>query len=87
MKKIMHILFLSCKKATEMIEKKLNFKLSWYEKIQLEGHKMMCSACKNYEKQSKLIDIGIAKSKEKDFSQEDINQLKKLINDKLANIN
>ena len=87
MKKIMHILFLSCKKATEMIEKKLNFKLSWYENIQLKGHKMMCSACTNYEKQSKLIEKGLAKSKEKDLSQEDINQLKKTINDKLAHKN
>lgn len=83
----MHILFLSCKKATEMIEKKLNFRLSWYEKIQLESHKMMCNACTNYEKQSELIEKGIAKSKEKDFSQEDINQLKKLIKDKLSNHN
>ena len=87
MKKIIHILFLSCKKATEMIEKKLNFRLSWYEKIQLEGHKMMCSACMNYERQSELIEKGIAKSKEEDISQEDINQLKKIINHKLANKN
>ncbi|MGM0532226.1 MAG: hypothetical protein ACQER7_12850 [Bacteroidota bacterium] len=87
MKKIMHILFLSCKKATELIEKHMHFRLSWIEKIQLKAHKMMCSACTNYEKQSELIEKGIAKSTEEDFSQEDIDQLKKLIHEKLDHKN
>lgn len=87
MKKLMHILFLSCKKATELIEKKLHFRLSMIEKMQLKMHKMMCSACTHYEKQSELIEEGIAKSKEKDFSQEEVEQLKKMINEKLKNKN
>ena len=47
---------LSCKKATELIEKKLLVKLSSKEKIQLQLHKSMCSACTAYEKQSKKMD-------------------------------
>ncbi|MDT8394189.1 MAG: hypothetical protein RQ761_10095 [Bacteroidales bacterium] len=56
MKKLMHFLFLSCLKATELIEKKLYFKLSFNEKMQLKMHKTMCSACSNYEKQSYFLD-------------------------------
>ena len=87
MKKLMHILFLSCKKATELIEKKLHFKLSVIEKMQLKMHKMMCNACTHYEKQSELIEKGIARSKEKDYSQEEVEQLKKMINQKLEDRN
>jgi len=65
MKKVMHILFLSCLKATELIEKKLHFKLLFKEKLQLKIHKMMCDACTNYEKQSLLIEEGIAKQANK----------------------
>ncbi len=61
MKKMMKYLFLSCLKATELIEKKLYFKLSFKEKIQLKVHKMMCDACTNYEKQNLLIEKAIEK--------------------------
>jgi len=61
MKKIMHILFLSCLKATELLEKKLYFKLSLKEKLKLRMHKSMCEACSNYQKQSILIEKAIAK--------------------------
>lgn len=56
----MHILFLSCLKATELIEKKIHFKLSFGEKLQLKVHKSMCNACSNYEKQNFLIEKAIA---------------------------
>lgn len=52
----MQLLFLSCLKATELIEKNLRFKLSLSEKIRLAMHKSMCDACTNYEKQSKFLD-------------------------------
>jgi len=84
-KKIMHKLFLSCLKATELIEKKFHFKLSFKEKLQLKGHKMMCKACSNYEKQSKIIDNGIAKSLYKrDITPEEVKQLKDRINQHLS---
>ena len=56
MKKLMNYLMLSCKKATELIEKKSVLGLSWKENMQLKVHTKMCDACTNYQKQSKAID-------------------------------
>ncbi|MDE3183177.1 MAG: hypothetical protein KGM16_07140 [Bacteroidota bacterium] len=61
MKKIMQLIMLSCKKATELIEKKLLTKLSFREKVQLKMHKSLCDACTAYEKQSKLMDELLSK--------------------------
>ncbi|MFK5957387.1 MAG: hypothetical protein QM495_00795 [Lutibacter sp.] len=61
MKKIMNILMLSCKKATELIEKRLVTKLSAIEKIQLKMHTSVCSQCSTYEHQSDIIEKSIAK--------------------------
>lgn len=52
----MHLLFLSCLKATELIEKKFYVRLSFRERLQLKMHKMMCEACTIYEKQSIILD-------------------------------
>lgn len=86
MKKVMHILFLSCWKATELIEKKIYFKLSMRESMQLKAHKMMCNACTNYEKQSILIEKGLEKSNKPDFSEADLQMLKQGINKKLEEL-
>lgn len=51
---------LSCKKATELIEKRLVTKLSSIEKIQLKMHTAVCSQCSTYEKQSDIIEKCIA---------------------------
>jgi hypothetical protein len=83
MDKLLHILFLSCKKATELIEKNLHVKLNWLENIQLKVHKMMCTACNNYEKQSKLIDKGLENINKKKYTAEDVANLKVSINKKL----
>jgi len=56
MKKIMYLIMLPCKKATELIEKRSLVGLSSKEKIQLHLHKTMCDACTAYQKQSKKID-------------------------------
>ena len=61
MNNIMHFLFLSCLKATELIEKRFHFELSFKEKLQLKIHTMMCDACTMYEKQSEIIEDGIQK--------------------------
>ncbi|MBI5857583.1 MAG: hypothetical protein HZB42_08015 [Sphingobacteriales bacterium] len=61
MKKLMNYLMLSCKKATELIEKKSLFGLSWKENIQLKVHTKMCNACSTYQKQSKEIDTLLEK--------------------------
>ena len=81
----MNILFLSCLKATELIEKKIHFGLSLIEKMQLKAHKMMCDVCTNYEKQSLLIEKGIAATHKKEFTGTDMEQLKQQIAQKLEN--
>ncbi|NBC82877.1 MAG: hypothetical protein GVY19_05795 [Bacteroidetes bacterium] len=56
MKKVMRYLFLTCHKSTELIEKRSVFGLSRTEKVQLMFHKMMCTACTQFDKQSRLLD-------------------------------
>jgi len=84
MKKLMSILFLSCFKATELVEKKLQNKLSLTEGTQLCVHKAMCKACKVYEKQSIIIEksLDLQNSKEPHVDNED---LKKKILESLKN--
>lgn len=79
MKKIMHLLFLSCLKATELIEKQFHFKLSFSERVQLNVHKSMCKACTNYEKQSTLLEHGIHEHLKKQNLQVDVSKLKEEI--------
>lgn len=47
---------LSCKKATELIEKQSLVGLSAKEKFRLHLHTSMCDGCTAYRKQSLLID-------------------------------
>lgn len=49
----------SCKKATEMVEKKSVVGLSFSESLKLKLHLSICKACKTYQKQSELIDAFI----------------------------
>ena len=46
---------LSCVKATQLMELRELCPLSLMEKIQLQMHVSMCSGCRNYMKQTKLI--------------------------------
>jgi hypothetical protein len=86
MKKIMHTLFLSCLKATELVEKKMHFGLTPKERMQLKMHKMMCDACTSYEKQSLFLEKGISLSQKKEFSPEDLQNLKLAIHEKLSEL-
>jgi hypothetical protein len=54
-------IFLSCQEATQLMEKKINFRLSTIEGIQLNLHKYICDACLQYEKQSLLLEKWIVK--------------------------
>ncbi len=81
MKNLMNIMMLSCKKATELIEKKNVTRLSCVEQIQLKVHKGVCSACRAYEKQSLIIDQSIKK-----LAEQDINEKVKLSEDKKLKI-
>ncbi|MFA6456065.1 MAG: hypothetical protein WCW40_04520 [Bacteroidota bacterium] len=59
---MMTSLMVSCKKATELIEKNSIAGLSLTEKLQLRMHTAMCSACTNYQKQSLYIDTLLKRS-------------------------
>lgn len=57
MSKLMNTLMLSCKKASELIDKRTVIKLSIKEKVMLHMHTSMCDGCTAYQKQSKLLDV------------------------------
>ena len=61
----MRAMGLSCKKATELVEKGSVFQLGKLEKIQLMLHLKMCSKCKAYSISSKELDLIIATELEK----------------------
>lgn len=46
---------ISCKKASFLVSKKEESKLSWFEKIMLQGHLTICSMCRRFEQQSGFI--------------------------------
>lgn len=77
------MLFLSCLKATELIEKKMHVRISLSKRMQLSAHKMMCDACTNYEKQSLIIEKGLAQKPKEALSQKDLENLKLEISKKL----
>ncbi len=56
---------LSCKKATELIEKKDLVGLDPIQNIQLSVHIMLCKACKDYKQQSIFLDKMISKQMKK----------------------
>lgn len=54
--RLMNFLMLSCKRASELIEKKVLFGLNPVQSIQLKLHTTMCWACTTYQKQSGKLD-------------------------------
>lgn len=51
----MNVMMLSCVKATKLLEMKEHVPLSFLKTMQLHMHTAMCSGCRNYGKQSRLI--------------------------------
>lgn len=56
----MNKIMLSCKKATELVERKHENKLSLKESFQLNLHLLMCKTCNAYDKQSILLDKALS---------------------------
>jgi len=84
-KRLMNRLFLSCLKATELLEKRLHFSLNMKERYQLKMHKMMCDACRRYDRQNIFIENHL---KYRNFVPQkpvDVDELKKKIREKLRN--
>ncbi len=52
---IMNAMMLSCVKATQLMEMKEHVPLGFIRTMQLHMHTAMCSGCRNYMKQSRLI--------------------------------
>lgn len=52
----MQWLMLSCKKATELIEKRSFIGLKLWDRIRLQWHLRLCDACSLYESQSQRMD-------------------------------
>ena len=52
---IMNTMMLSCVKATQLMEMKEVTPLGFIKTMQLNMHTAMCSGCRNYMKQSRLI--------------------------------
>ncbi len=46
---------ISCKKATYLLSKKEENRLSWIERWQLRGHLSICSFCRKFEQQTGWI--------------------------------
>ena len=57
----MNAMMLSCVKATELMEMKENVPLGLLKTMQLHMHTAMCSGCRNYMKQSRLINALLQK--------------------------
>lgn len=56
MRKLMNAVMLSCRRATEQIEKRRHLSLQAKEKIQLRTHLFFCKYCRRYARQTALID-------------------------------
>lgn len=67
MKKLIHLLVLSCKKATFLIEKSQAKPLGFIDRMQLSIHLKLCDGCLRYQKQSLFIE-GLLKMDQKDLS-------------------
>lgn len=85
MKKVMHYMFLSCLRATELINKKSDSPLSCVQNLQLKAHKSMCKACSNYEKQTSLLDNALQASLNKEGLKVNVDALKASIQTKIKN--
>ena len=60
MRRLMNIVMFSCKRATELIEKRqIIGHLPLIHRVKLAMHTSMCDACKSYVKQSVAIDKSI----------------------------
>lgn len=88
-KKLMNILMISCKKATELIEKKFVVDLTFKEKVELNIHTSMCNACRNYKEQSAIIDKALHQYDEEEpheKSKPAPEELKQKIHSKIENL-
>lgn len=56
MKTLTHIIVLSCRKATMLIEKSQTGRINPIRRLQLYFHLKMCDGCLRYQKQSSFVE-------------------------------
>lgn len=87
-KDFIHIFVLSCEKATFLVEKELDKKLSLVEQFQLKIHLSICKFCHAYHHKVKFMDKAMRSLAEKEsttcyFSEQEIEEQKKKLNEKI----
>ena len=87
---IVSSMFLSCQKASFLISKKQETKLSFVEEIRLKAHLSMCTMCTNFKIQTDVLTQNLKKkgtelssTKTPDLSSEKKEDLQQLIMNKL----
>jgi hypothetical protein len=78
---------ISCHKATELVEKKINFGLSWKEQLQLHYHQKACAVCLYYEEQNVMMEKWLQDAEKQETNPNNIseNEVKALIDKLLKN--
>ena len=89
MRKSLHGVFLSCLKASQLVEKQQIFGLNISELIQMEAHLLICKGCNQYKIQSLFIAKGIKEKIEQgethiQISSEELERVKTQILSKLS---
>ncbi|MFL9835224.1 hypothetical protein [Chryseobacterium terrae] len=86
-RRILHIFFLPCSKATLLMEKRNAKNILPKENLQLSMHIMICKWCKAYEKKLKILDSILKKKwfgeEKTDLNDADIQEFKDKIFRKL----
>jgi hypothetical protein len=78
MKGIPAKLLYTCKKATQLVEKQKDKKLSILEKVRLKLHLWICKACAIYAKQSQIIEKLLKKRNETQPSEKTLSEEAKI---------
>ena len=90
MMRLMDKIMLSCKQATFFSSIKNYKKLKFMQKIQLRMHLSMCQGCKEFDRQSQIIDDSLSEiqkegymQSEETLAQEKKSQINSIVNQRL----
>jgi uncharacterized 2Fe-2S/4Fe-4S cluster protein (DUF4445 family) len=67
---------LSCLKATELTEKKLQGRIGIIQSLQLKMHTSICKTCKTYEKQSGVLEEVMKRVNSIEINKDEVDNLK-----------
>lgn len=75
-------LMLSCRAATALMEKKHREEITLVGRIQLSMHVALCAACRQYKRQSALIE-NLFSSKRPDPTEQEMNKASEALQEKI----